>query len=113
MGKLLFAFGAIDKQVRHAFFSFLASLIGNPLRIFEKVSVQSLLILQPQDVLPSGKQDLCDGCPNKTYHNGTLVSMCRKEEFIRFGDTVTLKKRGPVGMPLKLQPMEEQQVTVN
>lgn len=113
MGKLLFAFGVIDRQIRHAFFSFLVSLIGNPLRIFEKVSVQSLLILQPQDVLPSGKQDLCDGCPNKTYHNGTLVSMCRKEEFIRFGDTITLKKRAPVGMPLKLQRMEEQQLTVN
>ena len=49
--------------------------------------------MQPQDVRPSGKQDLCDGCPNKTVHNGRLVSICRTEEYIRFGDMVTLKKK--------------------
>lgn len=107
MGTFLFTFGFIDRQVRNAFFSFLATIIRNPLRIFKKVSVQSLLILQPQDVLTNGKQDLCDGCPNKTYHNGTLVSMCRKEEYLRFGDMITLKKKELVRMPLKNQPMEE------
>ena len=93
MGKLLFVFGFIDKQVRNAFYSFLINVIKNPLRIFKKVSTQSLLILQPQDILPTGKQDLCDGCPNKTYYNGNLVSMCRKEEYLSFGDMITLKQK--------------------
>ncbi len=95
-GKLLFVFGLVDKELRKAFGKFFNAAMKNPLNIFRKVSIQSLLILQPQDVLPSGKQDLCDGCPNKTYHNGHLVPMCRKEEYIRFGDMVTLKKRSQV-----------------
>ena len=65
----------------------------NPLQLFRKVSIQSLLVLQPQDVLPSGKQDLCDGCPNKTIYNGRMISMCRVEEFIRFGEMVDLRPR--------------------
>jgi hypothetical protein len=93
MGKLLFAFSVIDSEIRKTALSFLNAVIRNPLQAFKKTSIQSILILQPQDVLPSGKQDLCDGCPNKTYHNGRLVSMCRKEEYIRFGDMVTLKKK--------------------
>lgn len=92
-GKLLFAAGLVDKELRRAFVSYLKAVCKNPLYMFKKVSIQSLLILQPQDVLWSGKQDLCDGCPNRTYHKGRLVPMCRKEEYIRFGDMVTLKKR--------------------
>jgi hypothetical protein len=67
--------------------------VKHPWLLFKKISIQSLMILQPQDVLPNGEQDLCDGCPNRTVHQGRLVPMCRKEEYLRFGDTVTLKKR--------------------
>jgi len=91
--KLLFPLGIMDREIRKTVFSFLSALLKNPLFLFKKVSIQSLLILQPQDVLPSGKQDLCDGCPNKTIHNGQMVSMCRVEEFISFGDMVTLRKK--------------------
>jgi hypothetical protein len=110
--KLLLIFGAIDREMRKTFLSFLGALIKNPLHFFKKVSVQSILVLQPQDVLPSGKQDLCDGCPNKTIHNGRLVSMCRTEEFISFGDMITLKKKEAVAsqsntseIPLKPSPL--------
>jgi hypothetical protein len=93
-GRLMFALGIIDKEVRKTFFAFLGNAVKNPLDVLKKVYIQSLLILQPQDVLPSGKQDLCDGCPNKTYlDDGRLVSMCRKEEYLRFGDMITLKKK--------------------
>ena len=91
--KLLFPLGIMDGEIRKTVFSFLGACLKNPLHLFKKVSIQSLLILQPQDVLPSGKQDLCDGCPNKTIHNGQLVSMCRSEEFISFGDMVTFSKK--------------------
>jgi len=107
MGTLMFTFGSIDRQVRKAFFSFLAHIMRNPFRVFRKVSVQSLLILQPQDVLANGKQDLCDGCPNKTYLDGNLVSMCRKEEYLRFGEMITLNKKETVKMPPNNQSMED------
>ncbi len=91
--KLLFPLGIMDREIRKTVFAFLGASVKNPLHLFKKVSIQSLLILQPQDILPSGKQDLCDGCPNKTIHNGQMVSMCRVEEFISFGDMVTLRKK--------------------
>ena len=93
MGKMMFSLGILDGEVRKSLFSFLITGIKNPLNIFKKVFVQSLLIMQPQDILPDGRQDLCDGCPNKTYHKGELVSACRKEEYVRFGGMVELKKR--------------------
>jgi len=93
MAKLLFPLGLIDREIRKTAFSFLGACLKNPLYLFKKLSIQSLLILQPQDVLLSGKQDLCDGCPNKTIHNGQLVSMCRAEEFISFGDMVTFSRK--------------------
>ncbi len=91
--KWLFPLAIVDKPLRKAFFSFCGAVLRQPSLFFRKVSIQSLLILQPQDVLPNGEQDLCDGCPNRTVHNGRLVPMCRKEEYLRFGNTVTLKKR--------------------
>lgn len=93
MGKWLFPLGIIDPELRKTLFAFLLSMFKHPGFALKKVSIQSLLILQPQDVLPSGKQDLCDGCPNKTVHNGRLVSMCRVEEFVQFGDMITLKQK--------------------
>ncbi|MFC1494173.1 radical SAM protein [Thermodesulfobacteriota bacterium] len=93
MGKMMFSMGILDREIRKSFLSFLATGIKNPLSIFKKIFVQSLLIMQPQDILPDGRQDLCDGCPNKTYHKGELVSACRKEEYLRFGGMVELKKR--------------------
>jgi hypothetical protein len=93
MGKLLFITGIMDRQIRDTFFTFIRDTLKNPFRLFKKISTQSLLIMQPQDVLPDGRQDLCDGCPNKTYHKGKLVSACRKEEYIQFGDMISLKEK--------------------
>ncbi len=93
MGKTMFPIGVIDRDIRKASLSYLIDCLKNPLNIFKKLYVQSLLILQPQDILEDGRQDLCDGCPNKTYHNGALISACRKEEYVRFGGMVTLKKK--------------------
>jgi hypothetical protein len=93
MGKLMFPIGILDRDIRKTFLSYLAGCLKNPLNMFKKIYVQSLIILQPQDILEDGRQDLCDGCPNKTYHDGKLISACRKEEYVRFGGMVTLKKR--------------------
>lgn len=93
MGKLIFLAGMMDGEVRKCFLSFLNACIKNPLSIFKKSFVQSLIIMQPQDILPDGRQDLCDGCPNRTYHNGELVPACRKEEYIQFGGMVELRSK--------------------
>ena len=91
--KALLLLAIVDKQMRRTLRAYLAAAAKAPSTFFRKTSIQSLLILQPQDVLPSGKQDLCDGCPNKTIHEGRLVSMCRTEEYINFGDRVSLRRK--------------------
>jgi hypothetical protein len=93
MGKLMFMLGLIDRDIRRTFLSYLSAGLGKPLVLFKKVYVQSILIMQPQDILEDGRQDLCDGCPNKTYHNGELISACRKEEYVRYGGMVVLRKK--------------------
>jgi len=75
----------IDKGVRTAFKQRFLDLLKKPTAVFEKLSIQNLIVMQPHDLLPNGEQDECDGCPNKTYWNGRLVSECRKEDYLLYG----------------------------
>lgn len=54
------------------------------------LSLQSLLILQPPDILADGRQAMCDGCPDAIYHNGRLLWKCRLEEVEKFGGYVQI-----------------------
>ncbi len=92
--RLLFGFGLIDRSIREAWKNRLISLLRNPLSLFEKVSFQNFIVMQPHDYLPNGEQDECDGCPNKTYWNGRLVSECRKEDYLKYGRPLsTVRKK--------------------
>ncbi len=46
---------------------YLAYVLANPIRLFKKAYMQSIMIIQPVDLLPSGDQSMCDGCPDITY----------------------------------------------
>jgi hypothetical protein len=94
--KALFLFGAFDPEVRRAFRRFLASAVRNPARLFSPVYAQNIIVLQPMDILPSGELDLCDGCPNKTYWEGRLISSCILESYLRYAaPLVALPKPEP------------------
>ena len=81
-GKSLLMLGAFDKKIRKAFFNF----YKNPLNIFRRLHYQSIMIIQPVDVvMPEGSQNMCDGCPDITVWNGKLVWSCRMEEQMNFG----------------------------
>jgi hypothetical protein len=80
-----------DKGVRKALKNYLKYIAANPFRIFKKAYMQSILIIQPVDLLPNGDQNMCDGCPDITYwkdKDGTekLVWSCRLEEPMQYGD---------------------------
>ena len=82
---------SFDKGVRSALKNYLKYIAANPFRIFKKAHMQSILIIQPVDLLPNGDQNMCDGCPDMTYwkdKNGTeqLVWSCRLEEPMQYGD---------------------------
>ena len=47
------------------------------------------MMIQPIDVLPDGRQNMCDGCPDVTAHDGQIVWSCRLEEYRQYGGLVS------------------------
>ncbi len=86
--KFLFLLSFLDPELRKTAKKYLSSVMINPVWLFRKLSSQSINILQPLDILPTGEEDACDGCPNKTYWEGRLVSACRLDDYLRFGGPV-------------------------
>ena len=88
--KSLFLLSFIDPELRKAAKNYFLSVMRNPVWLFRKLRSQSINILQPLDILSTGEEDACDGCPNKTYWKGRLISACRLDDYIRFGAPVRI-----------------------
>ena len=87
----MFNLWSINKSVRSALKKYLGYLAANPFRLFKKVYMQSIMIIQPVDFMPNGDQSMCDGCPDITVwkdKNGKdqLVWSCRLEEPMQYGE---------------------------
>lgn len=87
----MFLLSVFDKGVRKALKNYLKYLVVNPLRLFKRAHLQSILIIQPPDLMPNGDQSMCDGCPDITYWKDKdgkekLVWSCRLEEPMKYGD---------------------------
>ncbi len=78
----------IDSGSRQALKSWLSWVAKNPLRALTKQHFQTIMFIQPIDILADGRQNMCDGCPDITVHNGELVWSCRLEERLKFGQFV-------------------------
>lgn len=89
-GKSLLWLWPFDRGVRHAF----ARAFVDPRLAFRRLHTQSIMIIQPIDLLPDGRQNMCDGCPDMTVWDGQLAWSCRLEECLHFGEFVrTAPKR--------------------
>jgi hypothetical protein len=84
---------AIDRGVRSAAKAWGRSLVTRPLDARKAVHLQSILIIQPIDMLDDGRANMCDGCPDMTIHDGKLVWSCRLEEPRNFGRFVDAAPR--------------------
>jgi len=62
--------GLLDKQMRDSMHRVLAKMLGNPLNFWRTAYVQSIMVIQPVDFEADGRQDMCDGCPDITVHDG-------------------------------------------
>lgn len=78
----------VDRGMRRIAANYARSIVRNPLEMMRKLYVQSVLIIQPIDIMPDGGQNMCDGCPDVTVHDGRLVWSCRLEEPRKFGTFV-------------------------
>jgi hypothetical protein len=83
--KGIFLFGIFDREVRGALHNLLKASMRNPAHLVRPVFAQNIIVLQPMDMLATGEMDLCDGCPNKTYWEGRLISSCILENYLKFG----------------------------
>lgn len=82
--QLMFPLALINRGMRKV----LRRWISKPLDWFKPLYIQSMLILQPPDVLSDGRYAMCDGCPDAIYYKGRMLWKCRLEEIERFGEFV-------------------------
>jgi hypothetical protein len=71
--------------------------LRDPRIVTHRVHLQSIMIIQPIDLLPDGRQNMCDGCPDMTVFDGQLAWSCRLEECLQFGQFVRTVPRARQG----------------
>lgn len=86
-GKWVFVMSLFDKVVRNTFGNFVRNALNNPLRLFEKIYLQSLVIQQPFE-LYNGELNLCDGCINLMPFKGKMINSCRLDEYRILGGPI-------------------------
>jgi len=84
-GKGMLLASIYDRKTRKIAGRFFRSVLSNPLRLFKRLHFQSIMLIQPVDVLDGGEMNMCDSCPDITVHEGELVWSCRLEEIIKYG----------------------------
>ncbi len=92
-GRSSMALAAVEPGMRKVAANYLKHLARHPLDARKKVHFQSVMMIQPIDVLPDGRQNMCDGCPDVTAHDGQIVWSCRLEEYRKYGGLVTCAPR--------------------
>ena len=85
LGRSMLLFSPVDRGIRHIAGAYSKAMLRNPGHMFRGLHYQSIMIIQPVDFLEHGEQNMCDGCPDMTLHEGRLVWSCRMEELKRFG----------------------------
>lgn len=86
-GKKIFLLSLFDREVNKALINFFKAVIKNPLRIFDKIYVQSISLQQPNEYLKN-EANLCDGCLNMMIYKGELINSCRLDEYRMFGGLI-------------------------
>jgi MoaA/NifB/PqqE/SkfB family radical SAM enzyme len=101
VGSKIFWLSPWDKVLRQAWKNRVRDVLRHPTRLFEGVYVQSIGIIQAPDLLPDGRADMCDSCPDITIYDGKFVNSCRMDEYRLFGGFVSVleKKEEKVEAP--------------
>lgn len=93
IGPRIFWLSHWDKTVREARKNFNRDILRHPGRFFDGIFVQSIGIIQAPDVLPDGRADMCDSCPDITIYDGKFVNSCRMDEYRLFGGFVNVLEK--------------------
>jgi hypothetical protein len=85
IGAQVFLLSPWDATLRQAARNWLREVVRHPGRLLESLHVQSIAIIQAPDLLPEGRADMCDSCPDMTVYEGKLINSCRMDEYRLFG----------------------------
>jgi pyruvate-formate lyase-activating enzyme len=85
VGRKVFLLSPWDATVRQAARTWLKDVARHPGRLFDRLYIQSIGIIQAPDILPDGRADMCDSCPDMTVYDGKLINSCRMDEYRLFG----------------------------
>jgi hypothetical protein len=80
-GKSMLLLSPLDPGLRAAF----GRVARDPQAWSRRLHTQSVMIIQPVDMLEDGRQNMCDSCPDMTVFNDRLAWSCRLEECKMFG----------------------------
>ena len=70
----------------------------NPMRLGKTAYIQTFTIIQPADILPDGRMNMCDSCPDMTVYKGKMYWSCRLEEVKTYGSFVSAVPKAEVEM---------------
>jgi hypothetical protein len=84
-----------DPGIRQAATSWARTLFVDPRDAMRKQHLQAVVVIQPIDMMEDGRDNMCDGCPDMTLHEGKLVYSCRLEEYRQFGQLVRAAPKQP------------------
>ena len=90
VGKKAFLMSPWDKSMRRALRAWWSDVVRHPGRLFDGIYIQSIGIIQAPDLLPDGRADMCDSCPDMTVYDGKLINSCRMDEYRLFGGFVSV-----------------------
>jgi len=87
VGKKIFLLSFLDSEIKKTLRRYLKAVVRNPLRLFDKLYIQSISLQQPNEFLKDGA-NLCDGCMNMMVYRGELIPSCRLDEYRMFGGPI-------------------------
>jgi len=86
--KSMLALSPLDSGMAGTAGAYMRDVARAPWKAFSKLHMQSVMIIQPADMMQNGALSMCDGCPDITVYDNKLVWSCRMEELINFGDWI-------------------------
>jgi MoaA/NifB/PqqE/SkfB family radical SAM enzyme len=93
VGVKAFLLAPWDLTIRRAARNWLGDVVRHPGRLFDGLYVQGIGIIQAPDLLPDGRADMCDSCPDMTVYDGKLINSCRMDEYRLFGGFLSVVAR--------------------
>jgi hypothetical protein len=96
--KSMLALSPLDRGLARTAGGYLRDVARAPWKAFSTLHMQSVMIIQPADMMGNGALSMCDGCPDITVYDNKLVWSCRMEELINFGDWIRPVPEKQVGV---------------